>query len=302
MDEEELWMPADDETIRGALDTLRWRTEALPLADVRFVKARGKSRRRRAFVVGATATAAAVAVVGIAGFNALGPNQALDLSPATPPTTSTSTTSTRSAALPPLGGSLPVLAEWQRVLGTIKVDRGQTVDAGAIHDTTDAPELAGMYLGQGNSSACPVASPGTPLRTDVVKASPPVHANQGVYYALSADAGNTAAAAAVRELVNCQVTKVKVEADASWPKVFSSHTANSHTWYVVAHQGALTTLITVNTEGSGPRLPLEQVQVLASIAQQRLVQVELSPATPLRPSASATTQADPSPATTQTAR
>ena len=195
-----------------------------------------------------------------------------------------------------------MLAEWQRVLGTIKVDRGQTVDAGAIHDTTDAPELAGMYLGQGNSSACPVASPGAPLRTDVVKASPPVHANQGVFYALSADAGNTAAAAAVRELVNCQVTKVKVEADASWPKVFSSHTANSYTWYVVAHQGALTTLITVNTEGSGPRLPLEQVQVLASIAQQRLVQVGLRPATPLRPSASATTQTDPGPATTQTAR
>ncbi|MHB8188593.1 MAG: hypothetical protein ACYDDU_21490 [Dermatophilaceae bacterium] len=87
MDEQELWTPADDETIRRALDTLRWETGALPLADVRFVKARGNSRRRRALVVGAAATAAAVAVVGVLGFNGLGRNQALDLSPAAPSTT-----------------------------------------------------------------------------------------------------------------------------------------------------------------------------------------------------------------------
>jgi len=274
MDDEELWTPADDESIRSALNTLRRESQALPLSDVRFIKARGNSRRRRSFVVGAAAAVAAVAV-GVVGFNAFWINPAPGVSPAAP-----STTATRSVAPLLRGGSLPVLAEWQRVLGTIKVDRGQTVDAGAIHDTTAAPELAGMYLGQGNSSACPVASPGAPLRTDVVKASPPVHANQGVYDASSADAGNTAATAAVRELLNCQVTRVKVEADASWPKVFSSHTATGYTWYVVAHQGALTTLITVNTEGRGPRLPMEQVQVLASIAQQRLVQV--SSGRPLR--------------------
>lgn len=87
MDEQELWTPADDESIRRALDSLRWETDALPLADVRFVKARGNSRRRRAFLVGAAVTAAAVAVVGVLGFNALGRNQALDLSPAAPSTT-----------------------------------------------------------------------------------------------------------------------------------------------------------------------------------------------------------------------
>ncbi|MHB1474348.1 MAG: hypothetical protein ACYCV4_12160 [Dermatophilaceae bacterium] len=87
MDEQELWTPADDETIRRALDSLRWETDALPLADVRFVKARGNSRRRRAFLVAAAAAAAAVAVVGVLGFNGLGRNQALDLSPAAPSTT-----------------------------------------------------------------------------------------------------------------------------------------------------------------------------------------------------------------------
>ena len=89
MDEQELWTPADDETIRHALDSIRWESDALPLADVRFVKARGNSRRRRALVVGAAAAAAAVAVVVVLGFNALGRNQALGLSPAAPTTTAT---------------------------------------------------------------------------------------------------------------------------------------------------------------------------------------------------------------------
>ena len=89
MDEQELWTPADDETIRHALDSLSWESDALPLADVRFVKARGSSRRRRALVVGAAAAAAAVAIVGVLGFNALGRNEALDLSPAAPSTTAT---------------------------------------------------------------------------------------------------------------------------------------------------------------------------------------------------------------------
>ena len=82
MDEQELWTPADDESIRRALGSLRWEIDALPLADVRFVKARGNSRRRRAFLVREAVTAAAVAVVGVLGFNALGHNQALDLNPA----------------------------------------------------------------------------------------------------------------------------------------------------------------------------------------------------------------------------
>ena len=87
MDEQELWTPADDETLRRALDGLRWESDALPLADVRFVKARGNSRRRRALVVGAAAAAAAVAIVGVLGFKALGRDQALSLSPAAPHTT-----------------------------------------------------------------------------------------------------------------------------------------------------------------------------------------------------------------------
>ena len=286
MDKEELWTPADDETMRDALDTLRWETEALPLADVRFVKARGNSRRRRAFVVGAAATAAAIAVVGVLGLDALGRNQALDLSPAAP-----NPTATNSPAPLLLGGPLPVSGEWQRALGTTKTVM-----------------IVDMRPGEGVFADCPVAAPGEPIKTSSLNAVPSgpsgPSAAQGFYRASSANAGDTAATKAVSQLVGCQVTKVKVEADATWPKVFSSHTADSHNWYVVAHQGAMTSLITVNTSGSpAPRPPLVDIRALAAIAQQRLVQeVKHGPTNPPRPSVPARTQTNPGLATTLTTR
>ncbi len=264
MDRERLWTPADDQAMRDALGTLRWETDSLPLSDLRFIKARGNSRRRRAFVVGAAAAAAAVAVVGVLGFDALGRNQALDLSPAAPNTT---TTNTPAPLL--LGGPLPVSAEWQRALGATKTVM-----------------IVDMRPGEGVFADCPVAAPGEPIKTSSLNAVPNgPNAAQGFYRANSANAGATAATTAVSQLVGCQVMKVKVEADATWPKVFSSHTADSHNWYVVAHQGPLTSLITVNTSGSpAPSPPLVDIQALAAIAQQRLVQeVEHGPATPLRP-------------------
>ncbi len=282
MDREELWTPADDETLRGALDTLRWDTDLLPLADVRFVKARGNSRRRRAFVVGAAATAAAIAVVGVLGFGALGRNQALDLSPAAPTTTGANTTgtsttgnsttgnSTTGTSTPApllLGGPLPVSAEWQRALGT-----------------TETVTIVDMRAGEGVFADCPVAAPGQSVKASSVNAVPDgANATQAVYRASSAKAGDAAAARAVSQVVGCQVLKVKVEAGATWPKVFSSGTTDSHNWYVVAHEGALTSLITLNTSGSQARRPpLADIRALAEIAQQRLVQeVEQGLATPL---------------------
>lgn len=282
MDKEGLWTQADDEAIRDALETLRWETDVQPVWDVRFVKARGNSRRRRAFVVGVAAAAAAVAVTGVLGFDALGRSQALDLSPAGP-----STTATNPSAPLLVGGPLPVAAEWQRALGDTKTVM-----------------ISDMRPGEGVFADCPVAAPGEPIKTSSLNAVPGgPNAAQAAYRASSANAGDRASAKAVSQLVGCQVMKVKVESDATWPRVFSSHTADSHNWYVVAHQGPLTSLITVNTSGS-PALhpPLVDIQALAAIAQQRLVQdLEHGSATALRPSVSATSQTDPAPATTQTA-
>jgi hypothetical protein len=61
MHEQQDWTPADDEVVRGTLNTLRLDAEALPLADVRFVKARGVARRRRTQVVGVAAAPSATA-------------------------------------------------------------------------------------------------------------------------------------------------------------------------------------------------------------------------------------------------
>ena len=195
MDEEELWTPADDESIRSALDTLRWESLALPLADVRFIKARGNSRRRRSFVVGAAATAAAAAV-GVVGFNTFWSNQvpgvSLAASSVSPPST---TATTRAAPLP--ADLLPASADWRRALkitGTL-----------VIPDSRLGEDIFSQY--------CPVPSPGKPLKTSAAKA---VHngpdSAEAVYAASSADVGNAAAAATVSALVSCKAQKVTVEA------------------------------------------------------------------------------------------
>jgi hypothetical protein len=92
MHEQQDWTPADDEVVRGTLNTLRLDAEALPLADVRFVKARGVARRRRTQVVGVAAAVAAVAAISFVGFHNLGSNQGLDLRPAAPSATAPSST------------------------------------------------------------------------------------------------------------------------------------------------------------------------------------------------------------------
>lgn len=231
MDEQELWRPADDETIRGALDTLRLETEAEPLADVRFVRARGNARRRRTLVVGVASAAAAVVAIGFLASNTVGSNQGLDARPATPNTTVTSPTPTNSAAPVLVGGPLPVSAEWQRALGI-----------------TEVVLITDLRSGEGVFADCPVGAPGAQLATGSVHAeSTGLDAAQAVYRATSSEAGNTAATAAVSQIVGCQSPEMtlKVEADAAWPKVFSTVTVTadgqrSHGWYVVAHQGALT--------------------------------------------------------------
>lgn len=286
MDEQELWMPADDETIRGALDTLRWETEALPLAEVRFVKARGKARRRRAQLVGSVSAAAAVAAVGFIGLQSIGSNRAADVGPAAPtstsaPTSAPSANPTVTIAAP---GPLLVVAEWQRALGI-----------------TGTIQLGDMRPGEGVFADCPVRTPGTQLasRSVYVQLTGP-DADQAVYRATSPDAGIAAADAVVSQLVGCQQPgmqfKLKAEANVAWPKVFSTVTVTPDGkrvdgWYVVAHQGALTSLIgvfqviTPSPPSSGAQISVAQIQALALVAQQRLVQ-EVEGAT--SPSASST--------------
>ena len=259
MHEQPDWTPGDDEVVRGALNTLRLDAEALPLADVRFVKARGVARRRRAQVVGVASAAAAVAAISFVGFHNLGSNQGLDLRPAA--TSTTATTAPGQLAAP---GPLPVSVEWQRAL-----------------NITEVITITDLRSGEGVFADCPVSAPGAQLATGSVHAeSTGLDAAQAVYRASSPDAGNAAAAAAVGQIVGCRSPgmQLKVEADAAWPKVFSTVTVTPDGqrhfgWYVVAHQGSLTSLIGVFDSGTAtPRHPLAQIQALALVAQQRLVQ------------------------------
>ena len=287
----EHWTPADDEAVRGALDLLRRDVESLPLADVRFIKARGSARRRRAMVVGVASAAAAVVAIGFVASNTVGSNQGLDARPATPNTTVTSPTPTNSAAPVLVGGPLPVASEWKRALGI-----------------TQSVVIVQARPGEGPFADCPVAAPGEPLETSVPKPeNSGQDAVQAVYRAASPDAGNAAAAAAVSQLISCQSPgmTLKVEADAAWPKVVSTVTVPttgeppSRGWYVVAHQGALTSLIGVfESNATTAFYTVAQIQALALVAQQRLVR-EVEGAS--QPSVS-TTRTDPGPATTQTAQ
>ncbi len=279
MNELQQWTPADDEVVRSALNSLRLDAEALPLADVRFVKARGAARRRRALVIGAASTAAAVAVLGFVGFNTLGSNQGLDLPPAAPTTTTTNTAAPNTTAPPvPLTASGPQLAaaEWQRALAI-----------------TRTVQLGDMRSGEGVSTC--LRDPGTKIAMGFATTkSSGFYAVQGTYGATSPGAGGAAATTAVSQLLNCQQPGEhwKVEADASWPKVLSSATADGKSWFIVAHRGALTSLIALSDPAPGvlntseaPHFSLAQIQALALVAQQRLVQ-EVEGTNP--PSASST--------------
>lgn len=250
------WTTAHDDTLRDALALMRREVEALPISDVRFVKARGNTRRHRTFAVGAAATAAVFLLVGFVGFNAMGSDRAVhQLRPAVNTSTSIS---------PPvsLGASGPLLteSEWKRTLGL----------------TTNMPQLSSLSAG-GSLSPC-VGPPGTPLGfAATLKATGIFSAGQGTYRATSPVVGDAAAAKAVSQLVSCKEDHWGIEADAAWPKVFSSIGTGGKTWFIVAHEGELTSLLSMSVgidSGSGKytvNISLAQVQALAQLAQQRLV-------------------------------
>jgi hypothetical protein len=112
MAEPEDWTAADDAVVRRAMATLRSDVESVPLADVRFVKARGKARRRQRLLTWGAAAAAAVVVAGVGGYAALG----TDRTPAPlPPQTSSTSGPARTTAAP--YAALPTLADWHTDLG-----------------------------------------------------------------------------------------------------------------------------------------------------------------------------------------
>lgn len=271
------WTQAHDEAVRDALDLLRIDVESLPLADVRFVKARGNTRRRRVMVVGVASAAAAVVLIGFVASNTVGSN--LNLGPAatssTPaPTSAPSAHPTVAIAAP---GPLLVASEWQRALGY-----------------TESVKLGEMRSGEGVDTC--VSAPGTQIAISyAVLANPQGYGDlygvQGTYRAGSSEAGDTAAAKAASQIDGCRegpASAYKAEADAAWPKVFRrapNQKSAPGVWFIVAHQGALTSLLSVGDPTAlhpvtDPGFSLAQIQSLALAAQQRLVQLDEGSSSP----------------------
>ncbi|MGZ4747682.1 MAG: hypothetical protein ACXVYY_11390 [Oryzihumus sp.] len=277
------WSAADDELVRGALATLRRDVEALELADVRFVKARGAARRRRTVLGAAAAAAAAVLVVGYVGFSGLGGHPS-SLRPAVS-TSRSSTTSTTSATTPadagvplPVPGDLPVSAEWQRALGiteTVVIADSKESEGGAVMDCAN------------------VGQPGTLTHGQSVNAeSSGLQADQRVYENPSTAAADRAADAVVSQLLTCssggapvKPPKVSVVADSAWPKVFSGIGPASTEWFVVTHSGSKVGIVTIVEPGEAGmhRWTVSQVQDIGAVAQRRLGG-DLGGAMPTRPS------------------
>ena len=258
------WSAADDELVRGALATLRRDVEALELADVRFVKARGAARRRRTVLTAAAAAAAAVLAVGYLGFSGLGGHPS-SLRPAVS-TTRSSTPSTTSATTPadagvplPVPGDLPVSAEWQRALGL-----------------TESVVLADLKESEGGAvlDCVNVGEPGTPAHGQSVNAeSSGLQGDQRVYRNPSTTAADRAADTAVSQLLACVgPMKVSIVADSAWPKVFSGVGPASTEWFVVTHSGSKVGIVTIVEPGEGGkhRWTASQVQDIGAVAQRRL--------------------------------
>ena len=257
MADPEKWSTADDAALRRALDVLRQEVETVPLADVRFVKARGNARRRRSLLVATAAAAAAVVALGVVGIQTLGQRNATVPPAATTSSPPAPTKSTTPNPVVPLDvpGLLPVAAEWQHAFGIAETMIMGPLDAGE-------PVF----------SDCPTRMPGEPVAAQSVHAeSAGFDASQGTYRAATAEAADAAADRAVSDLTGCTTMKVRAVADSAWPKIYQTAVDAGVTWYVVAHSGRGTSLLSITEPGSSTaRYTVEQVQALASVAQRRL--------------------------------
>ncbi|WP_406832023.1 hypothetical protein ABEG17_04135 [Pedococcus sp. KACC 23699] len=168
------WTARDDEQLRGALATLRHDVDALPLPDVRFVRARGVRRRRQRALALTAAAAAAAVVVGAVGFSQLGRDTTLPVTPATRSSSPAPTaTPTATATDDPLAepGLLPLARDWERTLDlpagsatVTKVTKGGGVECG---DTLGAPTRQDAMT----QASSPVSGGATYWLTDVPQAA-----------------------------------------------------------------------------------------------------------------------------------
>ncbi len=251
MAEVEDWTAADDARILAAMATLRADVESLPLADVRFVKARGSRRRRQRMLTWTAAVAAAVVAVGVVGYGQLGRDTTQPLPPARTTSSATTTTPTSSLDTP---GLLPLVGEWETSLGTT----GLTLTPLKETDPVD----------------CMPTYPAKAVPADGLDGAATFSGSQYHFATSSAKTASAGATRLVDDLLACPSAPLDVKAvsGAGWPKVLRySGPGGAAGWYAVALSGRNVSYLTISAlPDQQLTLTQAQVAVLASTAQSRL--------------------------------
>jgi hypothetical protein len=249
------WTAADDERVRAAMATLRADVDAAPLADVRFVKARGMQRRRHRMLAWTAAGAAAAAVASVVAFNPLGRDATAPLPPAHTSAVTPSPTSAPDRLAEP--GALPLAQEWVKALGLKGV-------------ATVAPVPAGEPV------ECLAAEPGTKAQQEsVTAADPQITGAQTRFTVIAGGSAETAAEGVAGQVGGCvagpEFTVKPVRVD-QWPRLFSYTAGEAGSgWFAVAFAGRDVALLQVVDAGSTTlRFTQEQVAELAQVATERL--------------------------------
>ena len=263
MAEHEDWTADDDAQLRGAFATLREDVDAVPLGEVRFVRARGVRRRRQRALTLTAAGAAAAVVVGAVGYGQLGRDGTLPLVPATgatgaaPSTASTATPTDGATDALTTPGALPLVTDWTTALGL----------TGTARLTPVKPFEAVECLDE---------EPGTKVQQEGLTLDAATTSGGQVRFALASGTDPRAAASGVADdISDCALApgfgvNRLVDTDAGSLYSYTAGGAGSG-WFAIVHGPRdLAVLQVVDPDHTTPAFTSEQVESLATTAQQRL--------------------------------
>ena len=260
MAEHEDWTAQDDAVLRSAMNSLRADVESVPLADARFVRARGAARRRQRILTVTAAGAAAAVVVGAVGFAQLGRTDGEQALPATRTTTTTSPTSApmTSVTAPPLDTTslVPVAADWKWAL---ELDTLPKVSSFTTPQPIDCVDDLPRVLDTHES---------------VEFTAENVQGAQAHFLAPSSADGARAADSLASQVAGCALPQFRVTpvATKEWPKTWSYTAGGAGSgWFVVTRHEADVTLLQVVDPGKNPsQFTAAQVSTLAQRATDLL--------------------------------
>jgi hypothetical protein len=256
MAETDTWTPADDDYVREQLTSLKADVDGLPLADVRFVKARGGARRRRTMLGWSAGAAAAALVAAAIGFTALGPDASQPVPPALPSTTAPTTPVDREAVSPFLAeaSSLPIASEWKFAL-----EHSSDFELSTVQNREIDP--------------CLTSAPGPAQQESLLSQQGNIQGGQTRWSVESGSAQQLAEVMA-DSIGACQLGEFAVTAvqTDSWPRLYSYTAGDAGSgWYAVAVSGTHAAVLNVvEPDHRTTEFSRVEVERLAAIATARL--------------------------------